>query len=452
MKKVKFFNASERMKSVAKISSGTMLGQLISIITLPFYTRIFGAAIMGDWALVTSVATIVNTFSDLGLSNAIMIEEDEEDTKKLFSIITTVVLFFSAIVGIFYGFFYTLFPSETSIKGSFYALFVFFQIFTQQQIQLSYSWLNRKKQYNVLMKNPLINNLSAAIVAIPLGLLGFKTYGYYIGLIIGQIVTIIHMRRKLPKVFLNFNFAEYKRLITKHIDFCKFQIPTNMTAQIKNQLPVILIRTLFGNEMVGYYSISQKVLNIPISLLANAIGRVYYQTIAEMNRLGQEIGEYTLRNMNRAMKLAIIPMIGLLSVSDLVCSIVFGNDYLIAGNITRIVSFNTFFMFLLMSTQGIAIVLRKQKYNLVSAVFQAFGYIFGLGIGKVLFSNIYIGCLFMTLTFCMAQIVYFVFIFKSIKIAPKKYLQSIITYISIILVGTFIVRLFTNFIGLTSGI
>lgn len=452
MKNTKKINVSDRMKNVAKISSGTMLGQLISILTLPVYTRIFGPAIMGDWALVTSVAIIVNTFSDLGLSNAIMVEENEDDTKNLFSIITTIVLAISIIVGIFYGIFYTIFPSETNINSTFYAIFVFCQIFTQQQVQLSYSWLNRKKKYNVLMKNPLINNISAAIVAIPLGLLGFKTYGYYIGLIAGQIVTIMHMRRNLPKVFLNFNFSEYKKLITKNSEFIKYQMPSNMAAQIKNQLPVILLKAFFGNEIVGYYSVSMKVLNIPVTFLANAIGKVYYQTVAEMKRKGEEIGEYTIRNMNRAMKIAIVPMIGLLSVSDVVCSFVFGADYIIAGNIARIVAFNSFFTFLLISTQGIAIVLHKQKYNLVSALFQILGYIVGLGIGHYVFNNVYIGCLLMTLTFCLAQIIYFVMIFKSIDIKPKKYLRGVILCSIIIFVGAFFVRLFTNFCGITVGI
>lgn len=452
MKKLSKMDVSDRMKNVAKISSGTMIGQLISILTLPVYTRIFGPAIMGDWALVTSVATIVNTFSDLGLSNAIMVEEDEEDTKNLFTVITTIVLLVSAAVGLFYGIFYTIVPSETSINGIFYAVFVFCQIFTQQQIQISYSWLNRKKKYNVLMKNPLINNMSAAIVAVPLGLLGFRTYGYYIGLIIGQVVTIIHMRKHLPKVFLNFNLSDYKKLIPKNKEFVKYQMPTNMAAQIKNQLPVILLRAFFGNEVVGYYSISMKVLNIPVTFLANSIGKIYYQTVAEMRRKGEEIGEYTIRNMNRAMKIAIIPMIALLSVSDVVCSFVFGQDYIVAGNIARIVAFNSFFTFLMMSTQGISIVLHKQKYNLVSALSQILGYIVGLGIGRYIFNNVYIGCMLMAVTFCLAQIVYFVMIFKSINIKPQKYLKGVITCIVIIFIGALLVRMFTNFLGITIGI
>lgn len=301
------------------------------------------------------------------------------------------------------------------------------------------------------MKNPLICNVTTAIVAIPLGLLGFKTYGYYIGLIIGQILTLIHMRRNLPSVFLNFHINDYKRLLNRHKEFCFYQMPANITAQVKNQLPTLLIRAFFGTEILGYYSISMKVLNIPITFLANAIGKVYYQTVAEMSSKGQKIGEYTRKNMNKAMKMSILPMIALLSVSDFICSFVFGSDYIVAGNITRIVAFNSFFIFLMMSTQGITIVLHKQKYAIVSTVIQMVGYLVGLSIGKYIFDSVYIGCLIMSIVFCIAQIVYFSVLFKVSGVKPKYYLRDVALSVGVIFVGAVIARVLTNLVGLTVG-
>ena len=63
-------------KSVAKISTGTIAGQIISVITLPIITRIYGAEILGLWALMNSITLIINSFSDLGLTNSLMIQSD----------------------------------------------------------------------------------------------------------------------------------------------------------------------------------------------------------------------------------------------------------------------------------------------------------------------------------------------------------------------------------------
>lgn len=85
------FQSSKMLKNITKISSGTMLGQMVSFVTLPIFTRIYGAEVIGNWTLFNSVATIVNTFSDLGLSNAIMVEADEKESEKLFSVISETV-------------------------------------------------------------------------------------------------------------------------------------------------------------------------------------------------------------------------------------------------------------------------------------------------------------------------------------------------------------------------
>ena len=71
--------SSEGLKNVSKISGGTMLGQIVSFIVVPIYTRIYGASIMGMWALFQSMASIIVTFSDMGLKNAIMMEENDDD-------------------------------------------------------------------------------------------------------------------------------------------------------------------------------------------------------------------------------------------------------------------------------------------------------------------------------------------------------------------------------------
>ena len=123
---------SSMIRNVTKISSGTLLGQMVSIITLPIFTRLYGATIIGYWTLFTSVSTIVNTFSDLGLSNSIMMENEGEKSERLFSVITTLVLFISMIVGALYFVIYWLNPDDSGIHPAFYAIVLTLLIFTQQ--------------------------------------------------------------------------------------------------------------------------------------------------------------------------------------------------------------------------------------------------------------------------------------------------------------------------------
>ena len=57
-------NLSTNKKNVAKISMGTIIGQIISVITLPIVTRLYDANILGLWALMNSIILIINSFSE----------------------------------------------------------------------------------------------------------------------------------------------------------------------------------------------------------------------------------------------------------------------------------------------------------------------------------------------------------------------------------------------------
>lgn len=439
--KIQTLMKSQMLRNVTKISSGTMLGQAISVVTLPIFTRLYGAKVIGYWTLFTSVAIIVNAFSDLGLSNAIMMDDEGEQSEKLFSVITTISFIISLIVGVGYFVIKSVTPDPSGLHPLFYSVVLFVLIFTQQQVNVCYNWLNKKKQYNILMKNPIINNVSVAVIAIPLGLMGFTKYGYYIGLVLGQVFTLFHMRRYLPRIFFDFKYRDHFDVIRSHLTYVKFQMPTYLVAQVKNQAPVFFIRSFFGVEILGYYSVCMRVLNIPVNLLASSIGKVYYQTAAEMKKKGQEVGDFTFRNMKRAMYVAIVPIVVIMSFGDIVCMLFLGNDYVITGNLSRIIVFMTYFQFLMMATQGITIVLDKQQYALISGIVQIIGYVVGLSIGKYVFSSLYIAVALMTVVFCVIQIIYFSKLLKIAGVSVALYLKHVFSTLGLIIVITAVIRI-----------
>lgn len=432
---------SQDKKNVAKISFGTLIGQGISFITLPIFTRLYGAEIIGIWTLFQSIAGIVNSFSDLGLTNSIMTEEEEKKMLKIYKVVSTIVLIFSILTGIVLFLYYNIMPNPNKLNVIFIGSFILVAVFTLQQIQVCYTWLNRKGEYKILMRNPIINNFSFGLSSIILGLLGFKLYGYFIGWILGQVLTLINMKRELPKSMFTLRLEDYKEVFLNHKRFLIYQLPTNIISNVKNQLPVLCIKIFFGAKILGYYSISVRLLQIPITFLATAIGRVFFQKASDMKRAGKEIGTFVYMSMTRIMKLAVIPMIGMVAVGDVAVKIFLGYNWIIAGDLLRILAFQNFFLFLMFTVQGLSIILDKQNYAMVSCLFQSIGVIIGLGVGRYLFNNIYIGIILMTLSFIIINIIYFCAMFKAMNISIKKYLLNI-TFYTILMLGISLVLRF----------
>lgn len=423
MKKIVF---SDTLKNVSKISSGTAIGQVISMISLPILTRLYGATIIGNWALINSIVVIINSFSDLGLTNSIMTEKEKEKARETYSVIYTIVAIIGLIfyIGIFI--YFSLIEKESWVKSLIVSLFAMILLITLQYIQLSYTWLNRNKEYGILMKNPIINNITVTISSIILFYLGFNEYGYYIGFLMGQILTLLHMKRKCPQNRLNLNFKAWKRVVDRNLNFVKYQTTTNIFMQFKGQLPTLLIKIFFGAEVLGYYSVAIRLINMPINFLANAMGRVFFQRASELNNNNENIGDFTLRNMKRAMKLAYFPIILCLVVGDIAFILFLGEQYRISGNIARIMIFYSYFLFLSMSVNGVAIIIEKQKYVLYSGILQIVGFFIGIFIGFITFKSIYIATFLMSIIFSIIQIIYFCSLYRSLNITISKYLIPLV--------------------------
>lgn len=430
---------SKNKKNVAKISSGTMLGHLISLITLPILTRIYGAEIFGLWALIQSLSLIISSLSDMGLSYSLMVEKE----KRLligYKIVSTISIFLSFSSSLIITLFYAL--VNIDIKISFIAFFILIFIisFLSQQIQICYTWLNRYEEYDILMKNPVLKQSIYGVLGITLGLLGFVQYGFFIANIVGSFVALMNMKRKLPKGLLTFDFTRTFKYIKENREFALYQTPTNFSNSLKNETPTLLINSFWGPEVLGYYSITIRILNIPVTLLGKAIGRVFFQVVTKMKRQGKEISNYVQKNLSKAMKISVIPIILFIVFGDKLTVLFLGDQWAEAGKFLIILAIQYYFIFIQSSVQGLAITIEKQKYAMIANLMQVVGNIIALILGQYLFNSVYIALILMVIIFAVIHILYFSSLFKIMKINQLSYIVKVVIYMLIIISASLILR------------
>lgn len=439
---------SNRMKNVIRISAGTMLGQVIMFVSLPILTRIYGASTIGVSSFLLALASLVNAVSDGGFTNVLMIEEDENKSRTTYQTITTISILISGVAAIGVTVYDILFFLHIYQSSGFILLYTFVLFFTSKQIMICYTWLNKKGLYEVLMLNPIINYGSYSIVAFLLGVLGYKQYGYYIGYMIGQMITVIHMKRYLPKTTYRLSLDSIESLYKEHKLFFCFELPTNFLSQIKNQMPTLLIKGFFGNEILGYYSIANKLINIPITLLANAMGRVFFQVGARFRNDMKKIGQFTYRNMNKAMNLAVIPTILLLTFGDVAIHLMYGDGYEKAGVILRIVAVQGFITFLSLTVQGITTLINKQKYTMIWLILQTLFSMVLFVIGAGIFRSIDTALALMTIVTCISYVIYYSFIYELLGIDWSRFLIRMIITIVILWIVSYLLRMMLEPTGL----
>ena len=217
-------------------------------------------------------------------------------------------------------------------------------------------------------------------------------------------------------------------------------MPAAISVTIRTELPNLLIGILFGNTVLGYFSVSQKLLTIPVTFLGQSIGKVFYQKAAEMRRMGQSISKFVEKNIDRGMLIALIPMSIFAAIGDAVIVLYFGTQYAIGGVICRIVAFRALFNFISTSIQGIDIVLDKQHYIFITCISQTVMALISVLGGGYFFGNIYAVSILLVVSFIFVQIIFLCKIYDAMGLDPRKMLLKIAVTLSIMIAMAFTIR------------
>ena len=329
---------------------------------------------------------------------------------------------------------------------------VAFMIATSNMINMSYSWLNRLGKYNVLLSNPIITPLVNNTILLLLGVTGYKDIGLLAGTIGAQIATLIHMKRNIGKMRYKLTLNSIKYLLKKNSDFILFQYPSGITNGIASQLPIILLSRFFGNSIVGYYSMTQKLLNIPISLIGGTVGRVFFKNISDIRRSNGDVQRYTFNVIKNIM----IPYSFLTTLvfifGDMAIPYIVGEAWLKTGEYIRIMMLWNMFFLIVNSTAGFPSVIGMQKENMVNGILTLIIDFVTLFVTSIIFQNPLVTLLF----FVIAHVIVHLLFFNRMLRGGNDFSINYITFsskIMLIMGITFVfIRLFLIKLGYTNSI
>jgi O-antigen/teichoic acid export membrane protein len=191
------------------------------------------------------------------------------------------------------------------------------------------------------------------------------------GLISGSLLSNMFANMKLLK-----NITKDKLLLSKiskvkiialakrYKDFPKYSMWAILANTLSLHLTNILISSFYSVVTLGFYSLVQRVLGMPSSLIGNSIGQVFFQ---QATKEKQETGK-AIKTFNSTVKKLIIiglPSFGILFfiVEDLF-AFVFGEEWRIAGTYAEILIPLFLIRFVSSTVSIIMTMFEKQKLSL----------------------------------------------------------------------------------------
>ena len=360
---------SEFSRNVLTLMTGTTIAQAIPIAISPILTRIYTPEDFGVFALFIAITSIFGSIANGRYELAIMLPRKDEDAINIFAlgfIITTTISFLLLlIVLIFHDNIVNLLNNESiGVWLYFVPIAVFF---TGLYNILNY-FNNRQKNYKDLAKATIIKSIVTAIIQLSVGFLKVGVSGLISGQIVSQFFANTKLLRNIMKDKLLISKISKVKIIAlakRYKDFPKFSMWAILANTLSTQLINILISAFYSVATLGFYSLVQRLLGMPSSLIGSSIGQVFFQ---QATKEKQKTGK-AIKTFNSTVKKLIIiglPSFGILFfiVEDLF-SFVFGEEWRIAGTYAQIVIPLFFIRFIVATVTVVNSIFEKQKISLV---------------------------------------------------------------------------------------
>ncbi len=430
------------VKSVMTLSAGVVLSQVITFVSLPFISRIYAPDILGDYSFLVSNAAILGVVVCLGLMSAIMIPKVEDEAKGLCRLTALSVIVLSTLLlaaALLLSGVRQLFTVSLNYKVACIMLWLYIVLTNISAV--CYAYTNRLKLYRVLFWNPVIGVCADVAVSILLGLLGCGLWGYFLGKLLSALLAVLHMLRhtnpfsgKLEESYSMLN------LLRKHKKFPLYQCPANIVDTLAQQLPVQLVKRLFGSAVLGSYSMCMGILGIPIRFLSSPVNRVYYQEATSRYNAGEPIGEFSYKILTANIKTAIIPIALLMIFGEPLFVFILGAQWEQAGSFAAILGLYQLVVFCSTCLSGNFVIIGKQQLNLVFSVLGIVLNLLAFGIGFFAFGNVYLVLVLFALSgtlYKLADIGLFLY-YTGIRFG--RFLRFVLFYIACPVVVSLLVR------------
>jgi len=326
-------------RNVLTMITGTLIAQLIPFVSMPILTRLYDPESFGLYGFVLGVSGLLVVVATGKYEVAIMQPREKRNADVLFRIAVCLGVIFCIIscFVIYAGYYYIESIQHSEIPATHLlaipavaGFMVFHNSFTM--------WLNRSKLYKQISANRILYSFLVAVVPILLAFVFPDSAGLLLGLLAAYFVVITWLIIRFWTEIEPAPFKEIRKLLFEYRDYPKFAMPSGVFNVIASQAPVILFVPVFGALYSGCYLLVERMLMAPIALIGASVSAVYRQA-AQIEM--QENGKYDAIFLLTFRKLLIIGVpvffvIGLLS--PVAFSIVFGKNWVIAGEFSRILA------------------------------------------------------------------------------------------------------------------
>jgi O-antigen/teichoic acid export membrane protein len=324
-------------RAVSLVAGGTAIAQLLGALVTPILTRLIPADAFGVLASYVATLVMLQTIVGLRYEMAIPLAKTDRDAVVMLLVTLTAVVACTVLtllaaaalaIGAFrfeltekLGVILWLLPVGVVLAGVYQALRY---------------WGVRSRAYRDIAATTLAQGFGRSLTQLGSGIAHFGAIGLVVGEIVGQSAGIIRLARpalQRARPFLGgITLAELWAVARANKSFPLLTGPASFLNQAGRQVPTLLVASLYGAQVAGWYYVTQRLLGMPLQIIGNAMGQVF---LGEAAHLAKEDPHKLERHFDRiARKLLLagcVPALAIVAIGPWATELVLGNGWREAG-------------------------------------------------------------------------------------------------------------------------
>jgi len=326
------------LKHVLLLSGSVLVAQSLGILTQPLVTRLYTPEAIGSLALFSSLSVPFLPLVSLQYHRIIVTVKTDQEADH----VTSLCLWFACITTILYtiGLLIYNYHDPTvhqELGGWFYVAILSFFLSGLAQIVLNYN--TRYEQYKIIAKVSLYRSIVSNSFKIIGGIFKFGYPGLIIAYLLGNIAGIKKQSQTLwtnRKRVLSTKFRDIKKIAIQNKEQPLFSLPGIFASTFAMSIIPLFLKKLYSLSEVGYFSVTQLIVFLPVSLISSNVASVFYRNASkEYNTTGNyyETFKYTFFLL---LSLSVPLFLILYFIAPSLCGFVFGSSWSRTGEFMQL--------------------------------------------------------------------------------------------------------------------
>ncbi|MBN4071172.1 oligosaccharide flippase family protein [Crocinitomix catalasitica] len=388
-------NRSDFSRNVLTLMTGTSIAQFLPLLLTPVLTRLFSPEEFGLFAFYTSIVTFIAVISSGRYEPAIVLPKEDKDA---INILALCFIILSSICGLLFILLTFLNPwfethlNRPALQG--WLWFIPVCVFFVAAYRILTFWSNRKKRF----KGTSVSIMGQAVSRVgvhtiggfaslgifsgkislgeffrrvwnktlpdPTGIsalgIGSLIVGFAAGFFSGTLLLLFPFLKKDRRLLSDVSKSGMRSMAKLHEKFPKVNSLHALGDELKNIGVTTTILYAFTDVILGFYSMTVRILKAPLSVIGNSFAQVFYQKAAEMHANRQNYVPLINSTVKKLAFIALPIFIVIAIFGPQLFEFVLGSKWKTAGVYAQYLSPWLFASFVVAPIQQVAVIVNKQ--------------------------------------------------------------------------------------------